>query len=537
MKKIVFLFVVLIPFLFTQASIAQNASDNSRSTGAQAAPVPMAITPGMATATGVNYFGADLGVTYNWYSGNSNFFFPYFGTGETDGHSVFTYDAFDGLGSGLGFLLGIKGGLALSNSFDLEAKLRFLTNHTSAQENHTVPINLSGIPNGPTTQEPITNSYHVTLDNLDFDVLGHFKIAETWYLAGGISVSDLLSNNLYLNQIKNGGATWTYNDQTTGGLSNDTSTTFSGSQSNFFSSVRAGVLVGAGTVFPLGSGSSMLDAELLLSIPLTNWLQSSAENTITTDATSLGLPAVNFPKLWYASLTIGIRFPFGGNSNEPGAMESSSSSEPTQQAPSTVELKGRVTDDKTGNPVPSNLTVVDLTNNQVVANDHTDDDGRYSVRVKAPGKYSVTADADGYLFGTAYFEVDDQGRILSRHPDIKLSSTSGGHVRLLVFFDFNSANLKQESYPELNRAVRLMKAVPSMKVEIAGYTDNIGSDDVNQKLSQQRANAVRTYLIQNGIDGSRVTAKGYGKASPIADNSTDDGRAENRRVEFVVLSR
>jgi len=199
-------------------------------------------------------------------------------------------------------------------------------------------------------------------------------------------------------------------------------------------------------------------------------------------------------------------------------------------------LTGTVTDAKTGDPVDANLTVVDLTNNQVVANDHTDGKGRYNVRVLAPGKYSVTADANGYLFGTSYFEVDKEGRILAHHPDIKLGPATG-RTRLLVFFDFGKSSLSPSSYPELNRAVRLMKAVPSMQVEIAGYTDNIGSDDVNMRLSQQRANAVRDYIIQQGIDSGRVSAKGYGKDSPIADNSTDEGRAENRRVEFVVLSK
>ncbi|HEY3873878.1 MAG TPA: OmpA family protein, partial [Candidatus Kapabacteria bacterium] len=263
-------------------------------------------------------------------------------------------------------------------------------------------------------------------------------------------------------------------------------------------------------------------------------------DVVTSIANSNGNPAVfshpTFPKLWYASLTVGIRFPFGEHS-EATSEEPTSTNNNSVSDDGKVTLTGRVTDDKTGDPVSANMTVVDLTNNEVVATDHTNSDGRYNVRVKSPGKYSVTADADGYLFGTSYFEVDAQGRILSRHPDIKLSSTAGGRVRLLVFFDFNKSTLSSESYPELNRAVRLMKAVPAMTVEIAGYTDNVGSDDVNQKLSQQRANAVRNYIVQNGVTANRVTAKGYGKASPIADNSTDDGRAENRRVEFVVTSR
>ncbi len=489
-----------------------------------------------SASTGHSYFGADLGLTYNWYSGQSNFFWPITGT-DANGASVSTIAAFNGLGSGAGFLFGMKGGLALSNSVDLEGKLRYLTNYTSATENHTIPIILIGF-NNPPTQEPVTNSYNLLLSNLDLDLLAHYALSERWYAAGGLSFSGLLSNRLYVNQTKNGGDNWSYYNRNNGQLSGDTEITVPNtSQQNFFSSTRAGVVLGGGTVFPLGGGSTLLDAELLLSIPLTAWLQSGAENTFNQASTTFGVPSVTFPKLWYASLTIGIRFPFGGNSNASNAEAEESntpSSNPAIGSDGKVALTGSVTDAKTGDPVDANMTVVDLTNNQVVATDHTDRNGNYSVRVKAPGKYSVTADANGHLFGTAYFEVDPEGRILARHPDIKLSSANG-RTRLLVFYEFNSSDLNASSYPELDRAVRLMKAVPSMRVEIAGYSDSIGNAQYNLDLSNRRASAVRDYLLHNGIDKSRVTAHGYGKDSPIADNGTEEGRAENRRVEFVVL--
>jgi outer membrane protein OmpA-like peptidoglycan-associated protein len=199
-----------------------------------------------------------------------------------------------------------------------------------------------------------------------------------------------------------------------------------------------------------------------------------------------------------------------------------------------VHLRGKVTD-ANGKPVNANVTVTDLGTDQIVQTGHTDN-GNYDFEVKSPGKYSVTADADGYLFGSAYFEVDDQGRILKGKHDITLSPATG-RTRLLVFFDFDKADLQPESYPELSRAMSLMKANPSMQVEIAGYTDSKGSDDYNIDLSQRRANAVKDYLIKHGIEKRRVTARGYGKADPIASNDTEDGRAENRRVEFVVVKR
>ena len=85
----------------------------------------------------------------------------------------------------------------------------------------------------------------------------------------------------------------------------------------------------------------------------------------------------------------------------------------------------------------------------------------------------------------------------------------------------------------LNMIMKIMNGDPDVKFEIGGHTDGDGEADYNMKLSQDRADAVRTQLIAMGIDGSRLTAKGYGKTKPIADNTTEDGKANNRRVEFV----
>jgi len=494
-------------------------------------------------STGTNYFGADLGLTYNWYSGGSNFIWPITQNIGIDPNtdapgSIASFAKMNSLGSGVGFILGAKVGFALSNSVDIEGKLKFITNYTSSSEtNDSIPITLTNPDGTKFTQiEPVNNDYNLLLSNLDLDVLAHIGLGNTFYAAGGFGFSSLLSNRLYVHQIKNGGTPWTYFDQATSAPnqtnSPDTEITMNNvSLSNFFSSSRLGLLLGGGAVFPL-AGSTELDAELLLSIPFTPWLQSDAETAGLTTST---------PKLWYASLTVGIRFPFGGSSESSAPTSTSSSDEGTKPKSNIgpdgkVALTGRVTDAKTGDPLSANMTVVDLTNNQVVATDKTDADGNYNVRVLAPGKYSVTADADGHLFGTAYFEVDPEGRILSKHPDIKLGEASG-RTRLLVFFDFGASSMNSSSYPELDRAVRLMKAVPSMKVEIAGYTDNVGDADFNIGLSEKRANAVRDYLVSKGIAKNRVTTHGYGMDSPIADNSTDDGRAENRRVEFVVLSK
>ena len=103
-----------------------------------------------------------------------------------------------------------------------------------------------------------------------------------------------------------------------------------------------------------------------------------------------------------------------------------------------------------------------------------------------------------------------------------------------VLFDFNKFTLKAEAREKLAKVSGILLAYPDLKVQVEGYTDNIGSDEYNQKLSEQRAGGVRDYLVAQSVTDSNVTARGLGKADPVADNSTDHGRAQNRRVELVV---
>lgn len=106
-----------------------------------------------------------------------------------------------------------------------------------------------------------------------------------------------------------------------------------------------------------------------------------------------------------------------------------------------------------------------------------------------------------------------------------------------IFFAFDKSDLLPASYPELNKLVELMKKYPSMRIEIAGHTDYKGSVEYNQKLSNDRANSVVQYLISQGIPASRLTWIGHGKSKPVADNTTEEGRQLNRRVEFTILNK
>jgi outer membrane protein OmpA-like peptidoglycan-associated protein len=105
-----------------------------------------------------------------------------------------------------------------------------------------------------------------------------------------------------------------------------------------------------------------------------------------------------------------------------------------------------------------------------------------------------------------------------------------------VFFETGLSALRKESYPALNELVAALKSKIHLVIEIAGHTDNVGTAESNMKLSNDRANVVRDYLIKHGIEPKRVTAKGYGETQPVASNDTRDGRQQNRRTEVRIIS-
>jgi outer membrane protein OmpA-like peptidoglycan-associated protein len=105
-----------------------------------------------------------------------------------------------------------------------------------------------------------------------------------------------------------------------------------------------------------------------------------------------------------------------------------------------------------------------------------------------------------------------------------------------VHFDFDKSAVRADARPILDEAVSTLKEEPGIMISVEGHTDGIGSDAYNQKLSVRRAEAVRDYLASHGIEGSRMTVRGFGKSQPVATNATADGRAQNRRVELRVTS-
>jgi OmpA-OmpF porin, OOP family len=105
----------------------------------------------------------------------------------------------------------------------------------------------------------------------------------------------------------------------------------------------------------------------------------------------------------------------------------------------------------------------------------------------------------------------------------------------LIFFDFDKATLKKESIPELERVANFLRKNKNIKIMLEGHTDDVGAADYNEKLSSNRATAVKDYLTKQEIDASRINTIGFGLRRPLINEKTDEARATNRRVEMKIL--
>ncbi len=204
-----------------------------------------------------------------------------------------------------------------------------------------------------------------------------------------------------------------------------------------------------------------------------------------------------------------------------------------------IILKGVVMDEVTLDPLGATIDLTDNEKNEVIATFTSNStSGKYLVSLPSGHNYGITVTKEGYLFHSENFNIPHLEGYQEIVKDIKLQKIEVGKKIVLnnIFFDFDKSTLRSESTAELDRVVKMLNNIPTLKIEISGHTDNLGSDEYNQKLSENRAKAVVDYLIAKGIAKDRLTFKGYGESQPISDNTTDEGRQLNRRTEFKVLS-
>jgi OmpA-OmpF porin, OOP family len=144
--------------------------------------------------------------------------------------------------------------------------------------------------------------------------------------------------------------------------------------------------------------------------------------------------------------------------------------------------------------------------------------------------------ANGYYSQTIVTVKDMQQEVTADASSLADSLQTSGHVAVYgIHFDIGKAVIQPDSEPILTEIVKLLQQNPDLKLRIEGHTDNQGNSVTNQSLSEKRAQAVVLWLTAKGINASRLSAKGFGASQPVGDNATDQGRAQNRRVELVRL--
>ncbi|HEY9195675.1 MAG TPA: OmpA family protein [Mucilaginibacter sp.] len=203
-------------------------------------------------------------------------------------------------------------------------------------------------------------------------------------------------------------------------------------------------------------------------------------------------------------------------------------------------VKGNVNDAKTKVPLEAAVEIVDLQNNQPVYQDYSSAAGGDFLATITSGKnYALNISKAGYLFYSENFSLVGYKEQKPFHIKALLSPIEVGNKVILknIFFDTNKFDLKAESKTELSKLIEFLAANPTVKIEISGHTDNVGTAQFNQVLSENRAKSVYQYLISNGVGAARLVYKGYGETQPIAPNTTEEDKAKNRRTEFMIVAK
>ncbi|MBM3922476.1 MAG: flagellar motor protein MotB [Sphingomonadales bacterium] len=199
-------------------------------------------------------------------------------------------------------------------------------------------------------------------------------------------------------------------------------------------------------------------------------------------------------------------------------------------------VQGKVTDKKTGKGVEATLELTDLSTRQIITKVKTDSSGQYLLTLPSGRDYAFTVNQRGYLFNSDQYFLKNGVADSAAQKNIVLQPIEKNAAIVLknIFFETNRFELNPTSQTELDKLVTLLLENPTIKIEIGGHTDNVGKAADNLALSDHRAKAVVDYLLAKKIDSARLSSTGYGMTQPVADNSTAEGRAQNRRTEMKI---
>ncbi len=196
-----------------------------------------------------------------------------------------------------------------------------------------------------------------------------------------------------------------------------------------------------------------------------------------------------------------------------------------------------VTDEETKMPVTARLEIFEINGRDTIRNSQqADEKGNITITLDRNKAYGLITSAKGYIMHSSNLKASQEA---SRKLDIQMIPLASSEKKTIalqnIFFESGSSILLPDSRPELNKLTQTLQTSAGMKIEIRGYTDNVGTEANNLRLSEARALSVYQYLIDKGIDKNRLSYKGLGETNPVANNDTEEGRRQNRRTEFQVL--
>ncbi len=201
-------------------------------------------------------------------------------------------------------------------------------------------------------------------------------------------------------------------------------------------------------------------------------------------------------------------------------------------------VKGRIIDNETREYLQAKVDLINLDGNKLISTITSDNvSGEYLMVITEGSEYALYVNKKGYVFKSMRFDYLDQTDQESIVIDIYLDPIKSGSLTVLnnIFFDFDKYDLKEKSYPEMDKILVFLEENAEVNIGIAGHTDNEGNAAYNKELSLNRAKSVYQYLIDKGVATERLRYRGYGQEQPIAPNDSEENKQKNRRIEFVIL--